>query len=87
MLKIVRKIHGGDLLNVYLNKEEVSIPVITEQHQEPIRLYDEDGNLVSETKPTEKLFKIVVVFKANGYHVDYLVDEKCAEDLAEELSK
>ena len=78
---ITRKIHGGKELTVHLNTEEISIPVITEQVVEPKNLYNEDGNLVETVEPTEKLFKVVVVFKQNGYHVDYLVSEDTVKDL------
>lgn len=78
---ITRKVHGGKELTVHLNTEEISIPVITEQVVEPKNLYDEDGNLVETVEPTEKLFKVVVVFKQNGYHVDYLVSEDTVKDL------
>ena len=85
MLKITRKIHGGKSLTTYLNPEEVSIPVISEQDQEPKKLYDEEGNVVETIEPTEKLFKVVVVFKTNGYHVDYLVNEETLDDLLKNL--
>lgn len=87
MLKITRKVHGGKELVVYLNEKEISIPVITEQVQEPKNLYDENGDLVETIEPKEKLFKVVVVFTANQFHVDYLVSETECDNLVKQLTK
>ena len=48
-----------------LNTEDVAF--IGEKYQAPTRLYDEDGNLVSETAPTEKIYEVVLILK-NNYH-------------------
>ena len=88
LAKITRKIHGSEeLLTTYLNTEEVSIPVISEQESHPVNLYDEEGNLVETKAPTEKWYRVVVVFKVNGYHKDYIVTEKTATELIETLNK
>lgn len=83
-VKLTRKKAGEDL-QVILNTEEISIPSISEQHQEPVRLYDENGNLFSETQPTEKLFKAVVIFKANNHHTDYYISETECDKLLKAL--
>lgn len=88
LAKITRKIHGSDkLLTTYLNTEEVSIPVISEQENAPIELFDAEGNLVETKEPTEKWYRVVVVFKTNGYHKDYIVTEQTATELVETLNK
>lgn len=87
MLKITRKVHGGKDLTVYLNEQEISIPVITEQVVEPKKLYDDEGNLVETIEPKEKLFKVVVVFTINQFHVDYLISETECDNLVKQLTK
>lgn len=88
LAKITRKIHGSDkLLTTYLNTEEVSIPVISEQENKPVELFDAEGNLVETKEPTEKWYRVVVVFKTNGYHKDYIVTEQTATELIDTLNK
>ena len=82
---LTRKKNGEDL-SVILNTEEISVPSIGELHQEPTRLYDEDGNVVEERQPTEKLFKAVVIFKANNHHTDYIIGETECDKLVNALT-
>ena len=87
MLKIARKIHGGKIVTTFLNTDEISVPVISEQVSEPIELYDIDGNLVETKEPTEKWFKVVVIFKQNGFHKDYFVTETECDKIVAALEK
>ncbi len=67
-----------------LNTEDVAF--IGEKYQAPTRLYDEDGNLVSETAPTEKIYEVVLVLK-NNYHKVVVVDQTTYDELVKELTK
>jgi len=67
-----------------LNTEDVAF--IGEKYQAPTRLYDEDGNLVSETAPTEKIYEVVLILK-NNYHKVVVVDQTTYDELVKELTK
>ena len=69
----------GEEKTFFLHTEDIAF--IKEKHQEPTRLYDEDGNLVSETQPTEKVFELVLVLK-NNYHLALNISEQTALELS-----
>lgn len=80
---IAKNVYGEDK-EIFLNLEDVVI--VEELHQEPTRLYNEDGDLVEEKQPTEKLYRIVLVLK-NGHHTCYNVSETEFAKLKKQLVK
>ena len=71
-IEISRINESGEKVVSLINTEDVAY--VHELHQEPVRLYNEDGDLVSETKPTERKFSLILVLK-NQHHVAYVIDE------------
>ena len=67
-----------------LNTDDIAF--VGEKHQEPTRLYDEIGNLVSEVAPTEKIFELVLVLK-NNYHKVLVIGETTYNEIVNELVK
>ena len=67
-----------------LNTTDVAF--IGERYQAPTRLYDEEGNLVSETQPTDKIYEVVLILK-NNYHKVVVIDQTTYDDLVKELTK
>lgn len=84
MFKEITRINeSGEKVVSLVNTDDIAY--IHELHQEPIRLFDESGNLVSETKPTERKFSLILVLK-NQYHVAYQIDETQYNDLKKILT-
>ena len=71
-IEITRKNESGEKVVSLINTDDIAY--IHELHQEPTRLYDEEGNLAVENKPTERLFSLILVLK-NQHHVAYVIDE------------
>ena len=84
MFKEITRINDSEEKVVSLINTD-DIAYIHELHQEPIRLYDEDRNLVSETQPTEHKFSLIIVLK-NQHHVAYTIDETQYLDLKKTLT-
>lgn len=84
MFKEITRINESEEKVVSLINTD-DIAYIHELHQEPIRLYDELGNLVSESKPTERKFSLIIVLK-NEHHVAYVIDETQYNDLKKLLT-
>ena len=81
--EITRTNESGEKVVSLVNTDDIAY--VHELHQEPIRLYDEGGNLVSETKPTERKFSLIIVLK-NQHHVAYTIDETQYLDLKKTLT-
>lgn len=63
-----------------------NIAFIREKHVEPTRLYDEEGNLVKEELPTEKVFELVLVLE-NGHHVALTINETTYNEIVKIIVK
>lgn len=77
MLKSFEKINSHREKGLgYINLDENPIIAVSEKHVEPTRLYDEEGNLVSET-PNEKEFVVITklgqVFRVTQTELDKLL--------------
>lgn len=84
MFKEITRINeSGEKVVSLVNTDDIAY--IHELHQEPIRLFDADGKLVSETKPTERKFSLILVLK-NQHHVAYEIDETQYNDLKKILT-
>ena len=83
-VKINRKNSFGEDKEFLLNTDDISF--IKEKHQEPTRLYDENGNLAVEEQPTEKVYELVLVLK-NGHHIALIINETTYNELVSELVK
>lgn len=81
--QITRTNSNGDKVVSLINTDDIAY--IHEMALKPTRLYDEEGNLVSETKPTERKFSLIIVLK-NEHHVAYEIDETQYNDLKTELT-
>ena len=79
MFKEIARKNGTKFL---LNTDDIAF--IGEKVQEPTRLYDEDGNVVEERQPTEKVFELVLVLK-NGYHKALIINEDTYNELVKDL--
>ena len=78
-------------INSYGEKGKAFIRVndivgIKEKHVESTKLYDENGNVVSETPATTKDFQILVVSE-HGNSETFHIDENEYQRLVAELSK
>ena len=81
--EISRINESGEKVVSLINTDDVAY--IHELHLEPIRLYNEDGDLVSETKPTERKFSLILVL-SNQHHVAYTIDETQYDTLKKTLT-
>ena len=81
MFKSITRKDGRVIL---LNTDEIAF--VSEKFQEPVRLYDELGNLVSETAPTEKVYELVLILK-NNYHKVVIIGQEEIDTIAQELAK
>ena len=83
-LKINRKNTHGEDKEFLLNTDDIAF--VKELHQEPTRLYDENGTMVSETQPTDKVFELVLVLK-NNYHLALTINENTYNEIVSVLTK
>lgn len=79
MFKEIARKNGTKFL---LNTDDIAF--ISEKVQEPIRLYDELGNVVEEREPEEKTFEVVIILK-NGHHKALVVNEDTYNELVKDL--
>ena len=85
MFKEITRINGHKEDKAFLiNTDDIAF--VKELHQEPTRLYNEDGDLVSETQPSEKLYELVLVLK-NGYHLALVINETTYAEIVKDLVK
>ena len=80
--EIARKNSYGEDAKFLLNTDDIAF--IGELHTEPTRLYDEEGNVVEERQPTEKVFELVLILK-NGYHKKLVINETTYNELVKDL--
>lgn len=85
MFKQINKTDRHNNNGVALIKTE-TIVGITEIATEPTKLYDQDGNLVSE-EPSPRKFVIAVNNGNQTYNLPFTIDETTYNDLVAELTK
>lgn len=59
---------------------------IKQKHVDSVKLYDENGNVVSDTPSTKKDFQILVVNATSGANEKYHVDENEYTRIVSELT-